>query len=1009
MRRLMQWRVVWIIGTIILGTGFTRPVRAQTPTGAIYGRVTDPDGRPIAGVTVVLHSPKTGELSTVTGEDGRYMFPGLPPGRMYRLKFVLAGFQTRVYEAIEVKAGTNTRLDVQLRLTAEETVVVRAATPQIDVKDTDISVHFEQEVLASLPVARDPWMVLALAPGVFVEVERLDGGSEVGRVSDFSARGAEWQDNQWHLDGMPITTVAELIGVAEEGTPLQAGRVRGTSPIYYDFDAFEEIEITAGANDVEAFTGGVIVNMVTRRGSNRFSLNGRFLWAGDAVQSDNTGSLPEDVVAGLEADRVQDVKDYGLHGGGAFRRDRLWWWAGYGGLDYDLRVPTVEELEAEDAEEGEEEATASLPTHGIGMPVDRVDENGTADDLVTFQRDRRHLDNVIVKSHARWGNHLSEFVFIGSRHDRKGFQAEFERPPETTYHQREWTPMFKVQDEWLVHANLFLSAKIGGYTTRHELMPMGGIDRPARLDERTEIWRDSYQWQDLRTWMWNLQVQSILFRLHALGMVHEIKLGAEWRDSTVRIREGFANGLVFAYEDILAPEEGGEVWLVRVGDTRAYLRHWSAYVQDTITWHRWAVLLGLRLDVQRNGLRASSTPPHPWRPDWLPGGSTGARSMGFVWTTLSPRVSISYDLHGDGRTVVTGTFALYPSALGVDEPLRLSPTGRRELRFEWMGDMNSNGVPDPEEIDFTTPTFWDHTPGDPNRVPYEIADDYRSPRTLEFTLGVERVFGAHWTVALTGFYRRAWDYIWTFPYDPTGRYTPADFYSCWVQVGTIPPEWGGWPFYACTLPKPPGIRWENRPAFHTVYWGVELRVRRRFADGWHVFGMLTIQDNRQYFRDRRAVLDPTNMAQFDGGPYFTVGWETDVMNHIRWMLKLGTTVRLPAGIDLSGTLIARDGLLYESVYRVERPSNGWGSRVKVWTHRLGARRMATFWLVNLRLERQFRLGSHARVALIVDVFNVFNRAIESRKFGIANAPELYGRATEIISPRIFRLGVRWMM
>jgi len=133
------------------------------------------------------------------------------------------------------------------------------------------------------------------------------------------------------------------------------------------------------------------------------------------------------------------------------------------------------------------------------------------------------------------------------------------------------------------------------------------------------------------------------------------------------------------------------------------------------------------------------------------------------------------------------------------------------------------------------------------------------------------------------------------------------------------------------------------------------------------------------------------------------------MNHMRWMLKLGATLRLPAAFYLSGTLIARDGLLWESVYRAQRPSNGWGSRVDVFTHPLEDRRMATFWLVNARLERQFRLGSVGSVSLIVDVFNVLNRAIESRKFGIANAPELYGRAAEIISPRIFRLGIRYTL
>jgi hypothetical protein len=330
----------------------------------------------------------------------------------------------------------------------------------------------------------------------------------------------------------------------------------------------------------------------------------------------------------------------------------MWWWVGYGGFDYDLRVPTAKEEE-------------TLGTQ--------------------FQHDRRHLDNVILKTNVRWKNHLMEVMFLGNLHDRQGFQAEFERPPETTYHQREWTPLVKWQDEWLVSPDLHVSAKVGWYSTRHKLFPAGGIDRPARLDERTDIWRDSYRWQDLHTRSWSVQLQSIAYRLHALGVRHEVKLGLEFQNTDARLGEGFANGLVFAYEDIREPKGGGEIWLVREGHTRAYLGRGSGYVQDTITWGRWSALLGLRLDVQWNGLRASSTPAHPWRPDWLPGGNTKGRTMGFTWTTLSPRVGVGYDFRGNGRTVLRSTFALYPSALGVSEPLSMSPTGRRELRFRWLG------------------------------------------------------------------------------------------------------------------------------------------------------------------------------------------------------------------------------------------------------------------------------------------------------------------------------------
>ncbi len=75
------------------------------------------------------------------------------------------------------------------------------------------------------------------------------------------ARGATNDaQNVWAMDGMVITDPAAI----------------GASPTYYDFDAFEEMNITVGGADVTVQTGGIALNMVTRRGGNRVSLGGRF-------------------------------------------------------------------------------------------------------------------------------------------------------------------------------------------------------------------------------------------------------------------------------------------------------------------------------------------------------------------------------------------------------------------------------------------------------------------------------------------------------------------------------------------------------------------------------------------------------------------------------------------------------------------------------------------------------------------------------------------------------------
>ena len=61
----------------------------------------------------------------------------------------------------------------------------------------------------------------------------------------------------------------------------------GTSSRYYDFDSFEEIQVTTTGQSPTIKTGGVTINMVTRRGGNKFGFLGRFFFTNDKLQGDN--------------------------------------------------------------------------------------------------------------------------------------------------------------------------------------------------------------------------------------------------------------------------------------------------------------------------------------------------------------------------------------------------------------------------------------------------------------------------------------------------------------------------------------------------------------------------------------------------------------------------------------------------------------------------------------------------------------------------------------------------
>lgn len=104
--------------------------------------------------------------------------------------------------------------------------------------------------LFAVPSARDPWSVLALVPGI--QSDRVNVAIDVGQLKKLQAAPTLPGASVWNIDGVNITDASAL----------------GSSPTYYDFGAIEEMQVTTGGNDVSQLTGGLGINIVTKRGSN---------------------------------------------------------------------------------------------------------------------------------------------------------------------------------------------------------------------------------------------------------------------------------------------------------------------------------------------------------------------------------------------------------------------------------------------------------------------------------------------------------------------------------------------------------------------------------------------------------------------------------------------------------------------------------------------------------------------------------------------------------------------
>ena len=97
-----------------------QPIEPATSasTGWISGFVIDPDGGPLGGVTVTLHSRLVPPITVYTQDDGWFVFPSLPPSDAgeYAITVTLPGFRTVLRESLNVRAGANTQVDFTMVL-----------------------------------------------------------------------------------------------------------------------------------------------------------------------------------------------------------------------------------------------------------------------------------------------------------------------------------------------------------------------------------------------------------------------------------------------------------------------------------------------------------------------------------------------------------------------------------------------------------------------------------------------------------------------------------------------------------------------------------------------------------------------------------------------------------------------------------------------------------------------------------------------------------------------------
>ena len=316
------------LARVLMLAGLTLVPAVAFAQASLSGLVQDSSGAVLPGVTVEAASPALIEKvrTTTTDTNGRYSIPDLRPGA-YTVTFTLTGFSTFKREGVELTGTAVVSINADMRVgSLEETITVSGESPIVDVQSTTRQAVIDQEVLAAIPSARNPFTTGVLIPGVRRGGANVPdvGGSVVQEVASLEFNGSRQSDQRMMVNGVALST---MIGGGWGG---------GAVP---NATGMAEFAIDVSGVDAQAATGGVRINFIPRDGGNKpaGTIFGGYTTEGFA--SDNfTGS---DVQSrGLAAPpRIKGNGDFNPGFGGPIVRDKFWFFVSGRYLYADNYVP----------------------------------------------------------------------------------------------------------------------------------------------------------------------------------------------------------------------------------------------------------------------------------------------------------------------------------------------------------------------------------------------------------------------------------------------------------------------------------------------------------------------------------------------------------------------------------------------------------------------------------------------------------------------------------------------
>jgi hypothetical protein len=998
----------FVLLVVLVATALSTSAWAQS-TGSIAGLVTDGTGAVLPGVTVESSSPALIEKTrTVTTDaQGRYLIDALPAGT-YRVTFTITGFRSVAREGIQLTTGFTATVNSELAVgSVSETVTVSGATPLVDVQNVRTQNVLSREVLDALPTNKSMHAFASLTVGLKNEAlfGKYDvGGNKTDSYGFISAHGSSAEDGHMLYNGMSFNNQVGLGG----------GR---SKQFFVNSMDVEEIQLQMGGMSAEVDSGGVQMNVVPKSGGNLFAGSGNFDFTNGDLQANNLS----DALKARQLTTVTQIKkiyDYGAGFGGPFKQNKLWfytshrWWG------------------------SQEWAADKFYNLNEGGPIYAPDRSRRANTDFYQQENSGRI---------KWAaTNKQTYTFSFQKQHNCNCNLFVDFPDKTI----ESTVDYTYYGIWLGQATWVYPA------TNRLLLQAGAthLHNQTHPDFQPEVSKNAIATHDLATGFWynappagnptycpecgpgtkhNYSQQNQRFSLSYVAKSHDLKVGVQTQEGIHSLGTSILNpegNLPVQYTLFGGAPYQVEQFALPVGNQVGRMMSLGLYAQDQWIVKKLTLNLGLRYDHYKAWV------PEQTRPA---GYFTGELHVNKVdnagnFNDLGPRLGVSYDVFGNGKTAIKGSVGRYLGALGA-----------------FFADNSNPAV----NLVIQTPRTWNDSTfpaGDPRRGNYVPDCDLRNPAAnAECGALQNNQFGNVVPSqrladdALQGWFNRR--YIWqtsasvqhelapnvsvdvgyfrtwfgNFTVTDNTLVTPADYDSFCITLPRDSRLPGGGGNQLCDLGdiKPAKFGLVDRvvtQASHfgkqeRIYDGVDAKLTARVKGA-----ILTGGWNTGRTRLNTPVVDAP--VQFrDNRPPFQSEFKVGLSYELPYEIRVATVIQNIPGapkcfdVGLSGCLIyyvATDAQISQTLGRhlsacgaVTVGCTAYQLVTLAEPNTLFEDRATQ---IDLRFSKRVALGKKARILGKADLYNLLNRSAVARQ-NFVYGPA-YGIPTEVMGGRLFKFG-----